>query len=232
MEKNPQEKIKVLTEELIKTHNRQLTNEQGTYRMRSKNKNTFAIGINSSGKMSKKDCIANHRPLFSGIAPSCISAAVVHPQIGMGVALLDSYSQTDMHNFLSASLNNDSGFDIKQLNKDMRSESVLKAWISMQSLTNTVIKAVVSAAGEFLSLNQGTPEGTLLLLSGGFFINQPDKNQLDETARNTIVETGISESLNFFSRLGTNKGIIFGYPHHQYFQGIGFYDFNNFETVP
>jgi len=220
-----------LVREIIAADKQRLSQEQEIYKQIGNRYGFTSLTTNSSGSRSLQELTHGHQAFYSGLASSCLAAAIVHPEIGMGAAHFNTVTPQDVENYVVENL---SGRRTNEQLLELMNDPValLNAMVSAQSRVATIQRAVDLAAGEFLKLANGTgPMGTTLLLCGGFYVHPHEVGKLIDTATITLNPRMFSDPVRVISRLGTDNGIMFGFPQHRLFRGIGFYNLREFEQV-
>lgn len=203
------------------------------YRIRGLREGFVSLVTGDIGLFSLDALRRQRKAAYSGLGRSCIVAGFSHPDVGIGIAHLNTVNRQNM----TTSMLRDFDLELAEhvakhdaLQQD--AGALIRSIVSPQSALETAISALEHAREQYLTLTQGKfPSNTLVQVCGACFLQKRDSRILTGEVQRSLQQKRSTRSLHFASRIGTENGVVFGYRGHPKFPRTGFYDLLTYDTT-
>lgn len=193
----------------------------------------ISLNTGDIGNFFAYDLRSRIKAAYSGMATRCVVAGVCHPRIGIGMAHFNTVTRDrlirrglkdiEMNLALAQARH-------RVLVNDER--ELVRTIVTREDTEETALAAIRAAADSYTQLCDGDiPMGSRLLICGAFHLVREDVPVVEACVRDYATGIGI-DPRHIVSRIGSATGVMFGFPGHHNFPGIGFYDMRQFKKLP
>lgn len=214
--------VKAMVDQIIAQDEARLKAEEQAYLKLGNQRQFASLHTNDQGSKAADELHRKDQAFYTGFASSCFAAAVTHPDIGIGAAHYNTVTREDLERYVIENLSGKrTTTELMRLMHDPN--ALLNAMVTPASRIITLEKVVGSAIKQFKTLSHGElPPDSNILVCGGFYVNPNEALQLEATVAN------LGYNLPIYSKLGTDNGVMYGFPSHPFFKQVGFYNLRSF----
>jgi hypothetical protein len=227
------EYIEPLVSMLMQSDAARIEGEAAVYRRVGSEKGFESLQTNEIGRRTIDYLSQYQLAFYSGLATSCMVAAVGHPEIGVGVAHLNTVTEDGVREYITHFLSGSGRVDTRRLQQLMTEPPKLLRTIVSADTRRTVVWNGMNDAFEQFNIMSGgaLPRDTKALVCGMFYLDQREQKALETDIYDFAKQLGNIRGKNVHISIRKDNGVIMGASNHPHFRRLGFFNGRDYRTV-